>query len=295
MKFCNTFCWRILYLCIVYYKLEAAPCILFSAELFSTATKKLREGYGVSNFNHLQHMKKTTTLFASAVASAFFLLMASGCSNTEPQSTTATVNMAAEADGSKATAAFMKSPSPTSGIVADSVEVTRVRFLLSKVKLHIEGNDTTHDGEIKAGPFVLEFTPGFTRVFSTVTLPAGTYEKIKFEIHKFPSSIDQLYLNDPIFTDFVSNERSTVIIEGRVWSAGIATPTNFVYKSHITANLEAKFGNQVVLAGGSTTTLSLLFSPKLTFKSINVLDPRDPDNAKEIDEFIKGAIKALKK
>src|SRR5204863_4518755 len=121
-----------------------------------------------------------------------------------------------------------KNSSPTSsGIVADSVEVTRVRFLLSAVKLHVEGNDTTHDGEIKTGPFVLEFTPGFSRVFTTITIPAGTYEKIKFEVHKFPSSIDQTYLNDPVFTDFVSSERSTVIIEGRVWSAGIAVPQNF--------------------------------------------------------------------
>ncbi|MDP4234930.1 MAG: hypothetical protein Q8919_00590 [Bacteroidota bacterium] len=206
--------------------------------------------------------------------------------------------MAAETDGTKATIAFQKNAqSPSSGIVADSVEITRVRFLLSAVKLHIEGNDTTKDGEIKSGPFVVEFTPGFSRVFATVTLPAGTYEKIKFEIHKFPSSIDQTYLNDPTFTDFVTNERSTIIIEGRVWSAGSSIPVNFVYKSHITANLEAKFPGLITLDGGSNVTLAMIFSPILTFKptSVSVLDPRDPDNAKDIDSFLKSAIKALKK
>src|SRR6185312_10311509 len=108
----------------------------------------------------------------------------------------------------KATSMFRKNAdSPASGIVADSIEITRVRYLLSAVKLHEEGNDTTHDGEIKTGPFVLEFTPGFSRVFANITLPAGSYEEIKFEVHRFSSSIDQTYLNDPTFTDFVTNER----------------------------------------------------------------------------------------
>lgn len=241
-------------------------------------------------------MKKNTTIFFSAFLAIYGLLFVTGCSSsTSTPSTNATVNMAAETEGTKATTTFWKKSSPSSGIVADSIEVTRIRFLLSSVKLHIEGNDTLNDGEVKSGPFILEFTPGFSRIFSTVIVPAGTYEKIKFEIHKFPSSIDQTYLNDPTFTDFVSNERSTVIIEGRVWSAANSIPSNFVYKSHITANLEAKFDGQITLGGGSTTTLALLFSPKLAFKFTNVLDPRDPDNAKDIDQFLKGAIKAIKK
>jgi hypothetical protein len=238
-------------------------------------------------------MKKNISIIPFA-----FLLFASllnGCSTDSP-SNTSVVTMTAETDGSKATAIYHKNVgSPASGIVADSIEITRVRFLLSTVKLHVEGNDTLNDGQIKAGPFVLEFTPGFSRVFSTATIPSGTYQKVKFEIHKFPSSIDQTFLNDPIFTDFVTDERSTVIIEGRVWSAHIATPTNFVYKSHITANLEAAFPGVITLDAGSTPTIALLFSPALAFKSSSVLDPRDPDNAKDIDAFLKTAIKSLKK
>ena len=240
---------------------------------------------------------KKYLLIASAFLSVFGLMALSGCSSstTEPANTS-TVTMSAETDGTKATSAFRKNPSPSSsGIVADSIEITRVRFLLSAVKLHVEGNDTTHDSQIKTGPFILEFTPGFSRVFSTVTIPSGTYEKIKFEIHKFPSSIDQTYLNDPTFTDFVTAERSTIIIEGRVWSAGSSTPVNFVYKSHITLNLEAKFPGSITLGPGSNANLAMVFSPLLAFKAASVLDPRDPDNAKEIDEFLKSAVKALKK
>jgi hypothetical protein len=219
----------------------------------------------------------------------FFLLLfgfaaLSGCASTDDPADTATVNMAAETEGSVASAAFRKQPnSPAAGIVADSLEITRVRFLLSRVKLHVEGNDTLKDGNIKTGPFIMEFTPGLSKVFTTATIPAGTYEKIKFEIHKFPSSIDQTYLNDPVFTDFVTGERSTVIIEGRVWSAQNSTPVNFVYKSDITANLEAKFPGNITLDEGSTTTLAMIFSPVLAFKAASVLDPRDPANANDID------------
>lgn len=243
-------------------------------------------------------MKTIYNIITSALLclsmSAFVISCAS---SDEPSDTkTSTVTISAETEGSMATAAFRKnSNTPTSGIVCDSIEITRVRFLVSRVKLHVEGNDTLKDGDVKAGPFVLEFTPGLSRVISTVTIPSGTYEKIKFEIHKFPSSIDQIYLNDPIFTDFVTSQRSTVIIEGRVWSAGSSIPVNFVYKSKITANLEAKFPGTITFDPGSTPTIAMIFSPVLAFKASNVLDPRDPDNANAIDAYLKTSIKALKK
>ncbi len=241
-------------------------------------------------------MKKSNAVFALAFATCLGASVLSGCSSSTTPSTTSTVTITSETDGTKATSAFFKKmDTPSSGIVADSIEITRARFLLSAVKLHVDGNDTTKDGDIKTGPFVLEFTPGLSRTFSTITIPSGNYSEIKFEIHKFPSSIDQTYLNDPVFTDFVTGERSTIIIEGRVWSAKSATPVNFVYKSQITANVESKFPGIVTLGDGSTATIAMIFSPMLAFKSANVLDPRDPGNADDIDKFLKSAIKALKK
>ena len=239
------------------------------------------------------HFLTKTTVFLAFLG----YVSINGCSSSSSSpATTSTLTMTAETDGTKATSALWgKSGTPASGIVCDSIEITRVRFLLSAVKLHVEGNDTLHDDEIKTGPFVLEFTPGFSRVFSTITIPAGSFEKIKFEIHKFSCSIDQTYLNDPVFTDFVTNERSTVIIEGRIWSAKSSIPTNFVYKSHITANLEAKFPGLITIAGGSNATIAMLFSPLLAFKASQVLDPRDASNASDIDDFLKSAIKAMKK
>ncbi|MEP7234194.1 MAG: hypothetical protein ABI778_02750 [Ignavibacteriota bacterium] len=239
---------------------------------------------------------KDTAMIAFSICFVALILSSCSTSSTTAPSTTSSITMTAETDGSKATSAFRsKSGTPASGIVADSIEITRVRFLLSAVKLHVEGNDTLKDSEIKTGPFILDFTPGFSRVFSNLTVPSGTYEKIKFEIHKFPSSIDQLYLNDPTFTDFVTAERSTVIVEGRVWSAQSSIPTNFVYKSQVNANVEARFEGLITLSGGSNATLAMVFHPLLAFKATQVLDPRDPSNANDIDNFLKSAMKAVKK
>jgi hypothetical protein len=243
-------------------------------------------------------MRKYITIKALAFLFAFGILAINGCSSstTTSPSTSTTVTMTAETNGTKAASAFWKnSKTPATGIVADSIEITRVRYLLSAVKLHVDGNDTTKDSEIKAGPFILEFTPGFSRVFLTDTIPSGTYQKIKFEIHKFPTSITQLYLSDPTFTDFVTDERATIIIEGRVWSAKSSIPTNFVYKSHITLNLEADFPGLITLNGGSTATIAMVFSPLLAFKATSVLDPRDAANANDIDSFLRTAMTALKK
>ena len=83
-------------------------------------------------------MKKITTIATSALLLFVSILGLNGCSSSSTPSTTSTVTMTAETDGTKATSAFHKNPnSPTAGIVADSIEVTRVRFLLSAVKLHV--------------------------------------------------------------------------------------------------------------------------------------------------------------
>jgi len=236
------------------------------------------------------------TLFITVALSAIVAGGIIDCSSSTTPPSTASVAFVGQTEGSNASkASWGKGAIPSSGAIVDSIEVTRVRFLLSAVKLHVEGNDTTKDGELKTGPFIAEFTPGLTRTYSTVTVPSGTYEKIKFEIHKFPSSIDQTFLNDPTFTDFVTNERSTVIIEGKVWPTNVAVPINFVYKSHITANLETKFPGSISLGTGSTNTLAMIFSPMLAFKSTFVLDPRDPQNSGNIDTYLKTAIKSLKK
>ena len=136
-----------------------------------------------------QHQKNKSTIFIVIVC-----LILNGCASTDAPSDTTTVTIAAETEGSMASVAFRKNTnSPTAGIVCDSIEITRTRFLLSRVKLHVEGNDTLHDGDIKVGTCGVSVTPELWRVLTRITIPSGTYAKIYVEVHKFPWWFDGAY------------------------------------------------------------------------------------------------------
>jgi len=64
----------------------------------------------------------------------------------------------------------------------DSVRISRVRLLLSRIKLQTEGDDSGTGGrDVKAGPAVITFERGnIVSVFAT-TVPVGRYNRIKLE------------------------------------------------------------------------------------------------------------------
>jgi hypothetical protein len=180
------------------------------------------------------------------------------------------------------------------GVTADSLRISRVRVLISELKLHRDKEDTlAGDKLVKIGPMMITIDTAGTHVFATSTVPPGSYDKLKFEFHRFSSNEVGQYLNDTNFAAFVTNERSTFVIDGTVYNNGVATP--FEYKSNVTANLEFKFDNVLDLAAGSNTVIAVVVDPVLIFKDGQVLDPRDPGNANKIDNAIKSAIRALKR
>ena len=225
----------------------------------------------------------------------------SGCSDSTTAEGTANVQMSAEMDqgGVGALAAVKGGAKTAAGNEVDSIYVTRIRLLISNLKMH-EGNDdnatdTTKDRTIKVGPFLVQYDSAGSHVFTNASVPAGSYDRIKFEFHKLSNSEKDTYLNDPLFQDFVTDDRYTVIIDGWVWDAGVKS--QFTYRSKVTDNLQVKFDPDLVLAEGTTTNLALQFSPKAVFKkgSSMPLDPRDGSNHSEMEKAIKDAIKVLKK
>jgi hypothetical protein len=197
------------------------------------------------------------------------------------------VGMTVRKDGGSATIA-------STGVTADSLRISRVRVLISELKLHPSKDDSASgDKTVKTGPMMITIDSAGTHVFASTAVPAGTYDKLKFEFHRFSSSEVGQYLNDTNFADFVTNERSTFVIEGTVYNNGEAWP--FEYKSDVTANLELKFPENLNLTAGTTTVIAVVVDPIMIFKDGKVLDPRDPANESKIDNAIKSAIKALKK
>ncbi|MCX7736702.1 MAG: hypothetical protein N2319_08300 [Candidatus Kapabacteria bacterium] len=177
----------------------------------------------------------------------------------------------------------------------DSIKISRIRILMSRLKLFLDKEDTNQGREIKAGPFIYEVTAsGNMFVLAEASIPVGIYDKIKFEFHRFSSTEAAQFLNHPVFKDFATDDRYSVIIDGVSYKSD--TPTNFTYRATTTANLLLKFSPSLNLTEDSKTTISLQIDPNEFFKkSGDIIDPSDPRNANDIDNAIQKSIKALKK
>ncbi len=221
-----------------------------------------------------------------------------GCSDSTTTSTdSAQVQIYTQLDASSVTPSGIKQVSEHAlkGVTADSLRISRVRILVSNLKLHLSKEDTSTLGhDVKAGPFLITIDSAGVRLNATNSIPTGIYDRVKFEIHRFSSNEIATYLNDVVYSDFVTGERYTIIVEGTVYNAGIAQP--FIYRSNVTINFMLKLDSDIQLAQSTTNDIVLFFSPRLVFRSgTSVLDPRDPTNSNDIDKGIKTAFHVLKK
>jgi len=227
---------------------------------------------------------------------AFFVFL-TGCSESTDSGNNAIVNIRSEMTvGTVSMAELVNKDNTIQKSEVDSIRIQRIRILLSRIKFHVEAeNNDSLDKNFKEGPFL--FIGDSTGTYFEIAngqIPAGVYEKIKFEIHRFSSSDLVTYQNDAVFKDFATAARFTVIIEGTAFKNGIAYL--FVYNGNPTANLSLKFEPSIEFKENVTTNLYLQVSPIDLLKSGNsVFDPRDTDNMNDIDNLIKAAIKAIKK
>lgn len=152
-----------------------------------------------------------------------------------------------------------------------------VKILIKDIKLNVANNnqDSTN---FKTGPYVL-----FLNLSSSVTeitngiIPAGTYNKIRFEVHKLN---DNEPVPDPEFAD--ANGRYSVIVKGRYLG------NYFVYKSAKSAHQILTFPNTVQISDTQLSNITLTVKPYIWFIENNVyLDPRVPSNSNDIDNNIK--------
>ena len=156
-----------------------------------------------------------------------------------------------------------------------------VKILIKDIKLNVANNnqDSTN---FKTGPFVvfLNLTSGVNQISSAI-IPAGEYDKVKFEIHKLN---DNEALPDPEFAD--SNGRYSVIVKGRYLG------NRFVYKSTKSAHQILNFPVSVSVNSESKSYITLLVKPYIWFLNNDVyLDPTNPANTNDIDNNIKDNFK----
>lgn len=236
--------------------------------------------------------------FLAIIAGIIFMSFVSGCADdTSSPSGDATINTRSQMSSSTVSSTSPKGSQTilATGLTCDSLHISSARLLISNLKLHHDSGDSSGKGTIKTGPFIAEFNAALgARLISTVSVPSGTYDRVKFEFHKLKDGLEDILINDPIFGEFVSGGRYTVIIKGEVFVAGTSYP--FIFRSSQTENVQVHLDPSVTFEGDKVYDLILTFDPSAVFAQVagRPLDPRDVDNQSDIEKQIKVAIKANK-
>lgn len=224
---------------------------------------------------------KTRTIYelaASIILGVFLIIMffiGSGC-NTDPN-----MIISPPPDIDNFGVSTFSTPDTTSdrqGIfILDSAKI-----LIKDIKLNVAGGS---ENNFKVGPYVAYLSlASVVNIVDTGFIPAGTYDKIKFEIHK-PNNNDPI--PDPEFRD--SNGNYSVIAKGSY--NGIP----FIYRSKKSAHQILTTPNVFVVTESGKTNITLSVNPYSWFISNGVyLDPLDPANENDIDNNIKDSFKAFK-
>ena len=160
--------------------------------------------------------------------------------------------------------------------------ITEAKALITEIELETEPSGISQ--EIRISPVVIYFNTGGQVISVTAAnLPAGTWNKIKLQIHK-PEDTEPI--PDPEFREGTSgNQRYSFIIKGTY------NGNAFVYKSRKRADIIINLSTPLTTGNGSRN-ITLLVNPSLWFMNNgNVLDPTNSSNDDIIDDNLKNSFK----
>ncbi len=163
----------------------------------------------------------------------------------------------------------------------NSLVLDTVKILIKDIKLNVAVSGDS--ANFKTGPYVLylNLNTGVNTIGAGY-IPAGYYDKIKFEVHKLS---DNEPIPDPDFAD--GNLRFSVVVKGAF------NGVRFTYKSDKSAKQKLNLPNALVVTE-TMSNITLQIKPYLWFFDSNnqFLDPINESNRSEIDNNIKENIKA---
>jgi hypothetical protein len=160
--------------------------------------------------------------------------------------------------------------------------ITEAKALITEIELETEPSGTSQ--EIRIAPVVIYFNTGGQVISVTAAnLPAGTWNKIKLQIHK-PEDTEPI--PDPEFREGTSgNQRYSFIIKGT------HNGNAFVYKSRKRADIIINLSTPLITGNGSKN-ITVLVNPSLWFMNGgNILDPSNSGNEDMIDDNLKNSFK----
>ena len=82
----------------------------------------------------------------------------------------------------------------------DSIHVSKFRILISRIMMHKDQSSEEDNNLLKEGPFVLiGDVPDNSVKLTEGTVPTGSFDKVKFEVHRFSASETGQYADDNVF------------------------------------------------------------------------------------------------
>jgi len=161
------------------------------------------------------------------------------------------------------------------------IALTRVRLALEKIELRSRDGDRR--AEITVGPVVIDLSSAdldgkVHRVFDS-TVPAGTYDKIEFEIHPLEQATTAAGADDLV------KQHASAIIEGTI------SGEKFTFVTAMEAQQEFE-GRFVVTDKSSNVTFDVDTS-KWFVKGSASLDPRKPEDRAAIEDNLRNSINAF--
>lgn len=161
-----------------------------------------------------------------------------------------------------------------------NISIDEAKLLVKKVEFEIEGSE--NESEIEEGPFVINIDlNGGVKEISSAVIPSGSYDKLKFQIHK-PD--DNETPPDPEFKDGNGgNQRYSFIIKGRI------NGDHFIYKSKKSIDLAINLDSPINVQN-IQRNITILLTERIWFLiNGNEVDPREQQNENQIDDNLKNS------
>ena len=229
---------------------------------------------------------------ASAIGVALFLTACSDTGGGPAGDAQVSLNLATRSAAAVAGAAALSAPETYTDAGGNTLEIDRVQLVFREVELENETHQSACDtgsssdgecAEIELGPFLVDLPLGVGGAARTVTasVPAGTYDEVKFKIRE-PD--DDTAADAAFVAQHPDFAHASVKVEGSFNGAP------FTFVSDLRAELELDLSPPLVVDGSGTTDLTLFADLGAWFRDAggNLLDPSSVDGQLVADNIARG-------
>ncbi|NUO80232.1 hypothetical protein HUU05_09165 [candidate division KSB1 bacterium] len=222
---------------------------------------------------------------------AMMALVLYGCNDSAMQPTAGSISLSLQYSANSPRTALSKNSADAFAAAVDSLQLTRVRVVLSKIELE-SANDSA---DFRTTPMVLDLDlSGAMQTLGIMGVPFGTYSEVEFKIHRVDSTDLTVVSPDEQarFADFLLYPRASIIVEGIAYTNGCGQA--FAFRSGLEAEQEYELTPPLVVSDANPTaniTISINSSNWFRDRNGALLDPADFNNQDQISGNLKASFK----